>query len=195
MIRDIAWNDGDFMLSASGDVALVYEHRAIAQDLIARLISPRGSHWAHPDDGLDSQKFIQATADELTLLEFRQDLEREAIRDARVFRARAEIQTPSLTQGRVKVTARLRNRAFALTLPTPTSFSAEREYGTLFKVDEDGGVLELAGNRPGDIVLDDDGFGVSFPGMNPAHFRGEDVYYITVGGSVFPIEVVDLHVS
>lgn len=199
MIRDWAWNDGDFVLSASGDVAVVGdvstvgEARVIAQDLLARLISPRGSHWAHPEDGLDSQRYIQATADDMTVLALRQDVELEVIRDARVVRASAEIDTPDLRTGIVRVLAQLGDRTLALTAPLPSNLPVpEREYGTFFVAGRRGAVVELAANRTGSFR--EEGEYIEFVDMNPAHFLGEKTVILTVGGVDYPVEVVELNV-
>lgn len=193
MIKDWAWNDGDFVLSASGDVATTDEARVIAQDLLARLISPKGSHWAFPDEGLDSQKYIQATADELVLLELRQDVELEVIRDARVRRANAEIDTPDLHTGLVRVLAGLTDRTLALSAPLPTQLPPqEREYGTFFVASQRGAVVELAANRLGSFETTDEE--ITFVDMNPAHFIGPNVVILTVNGVQYPVEVFDINV-
>ncbi len=199
MIRDWAWNDGDFVLSASGDVAVVGdvatvgEGRVVAQDLLARLISPRGSHWAHPEDGLDSQQYIQATADELTLLALRQDIELEVARDTRVRRAVAEVETPDLRTGLVRVEAELSDRTLAMSAPLPSNLpAAEREYGTFFIAGQQGAVLELAANRVGSFKETDEY--IEFVDMNPAHFLGTKTVVLTVNGVDYPIEVVKINV-
>ena len=117
MIRDIAWQNGDFVVGTSGDVALAANLAVVKQDLLARLTSPRGSHWAHPAEGVDLQKFINAGADELTRLELRQDVELEAGRDARVRRAAARVSTPDLRSGHIAVTAQLRRETIELIVP------------------------------------------------------------------------------
>lgn len=193
MIQDWAWNDGDFVLSASGDVATVDETRVIAQDLLARLISPRGSHWAHPEDGLDSQRYIQATADELTMLSLRQDIELEVLGDTRVRRSRAEVETVDLQTGLVRVEAELRDRTLALSAPLPVRLpTPERDYGTFFVAGRQGAVVELAANRKGSFVETDEY--IEFIDMNPAHFLGTKTVVLTVNGVDYPVEVVELNV-
>ena len=193
MIRDWAWNDDDFVLSASGDVAFAQDSRVIAQDLLARLISPRTTHWAFPDDGMDSQKFIQATADELTVLELRQDVELECSRDARVLRASAEIETPDLQTGIVRVLAQLSDQALALTMPLPTNLPPlEREFGTFFVAGRHGAVLELAANRIGSFQTTPEE--VTFIEMNPAQFLGTKMVTLTIRGVDYPVEVVEINV-
>lgn len=193
MIRDWAWNGDDFVLSASGDVAFAEEARVVAQDILARLVSPKGSHWAFPDDGLDSQKYIQATADELTVLELRQDIELEVIRDARVMRSAAEVNTPDLQIGTVKVVAELRDQALSLGAPLPTGLApVEREYGTFFVAGKRGAVIELAANRLGSFEETDEE--VSFIDMNPAQFLGTKTITLTIQGVDYLVEVVEINV-
>lgn len=199
MIQDWAWNDGDFVLSASGDVAVVGdlstvgEARVIAQDLLARLISPRGSHWAHPEDGLDSQRYIQATADELTVLALRQDIELEVLGDTRVRRSRAVVETVDLQTGLVRVEAELRDRTLALSAPLPVRLpTPERDYGTFFVAGRQGAVVELAANRQGSFL--ESGEYIEFVDMNPAHFLGTKTVVLTVNGVDYPVEVVEINV-
>lgn len=193
MIRDWAWNDGDFVLSASGDVALAEDTRVIAQDLLGRLVSPRGSHWAHPDDGLDSQKYIQQTADDLTLLELRQDIELECARDARVRRSSAEVETFDLYTGTVRVLAELNDRALALAAPLPKNMPVqEREYGNIFVASSRHGVVELAANRLGSFKETDEY--IDLIDMNPAHFLGTKTVMLTINGVDYPVEVVEINV-
>lgn len=199
MIQDWAWNDGDFVLSASGDVAVVGdisavgEARVIAQDLLARLISPRGSHWAHPEDGLDSQRYIQATADELTVLALRQDIELEVLGDDRVRRSRAVVETVDLQTGTVRVEAELRDRTLALSAPLPVRLpTPERDYGTFFVAGRQGAVVELAANRKGSFL--ESGEYIEFVDMNPAHFLGTKTVVLTVNGVDYPVEVVEINV-
>lgn len=111
MIRDAHWRDGDFTVGPNGDLALATNLNVVRQDLIARLTSPRGSHWAFPMEGIDVRKFVNATADTITLLELRQDTELEVERDARIERARATVVTRDLRSGHIHLKARLTREA------------------------------------------------------------------------------------
>lgn len=105
--RDLTWQDGDLALDASGDLALEEGANVIRTDLTARLSSPRGSHWAWPEEGTDLGIYINATADDLTLLALRQDVELEVARDVRVLDVEATVTTPDLRIGRVTVATEL----------------------------------------------------------------------------------------
>ena len=193
MIRDWAWDNDDFVLSASGDVAFAEDTRVIAQDILARLVSPKGSHWAYPADGLDSQKFIQATADELTVLELRQDVELEVLNDARVLRSAATVTTLDLRTGNVSVLAELRDQALRMGAPFPVGLiHPEREYGTFFVAGRKGAVVELAANRIGSFEETDEE--VSFIDMNPAQFLGRKTITLTIQGVDYSVEVVEINV-
>ncbi|GAA6761754.1 MULTISPECIES: hypothetical protein [Thermus] len=92
MYRDWLWEDGDFRFSPRGDAVLVEGLAVVRQDLLARLVSPRGSHWAFPAEGSDLLDFVQAAADELTRVEAQQEAERTCLEDARVREAASEWQ-------------------------------------------------------------------------------------------------------
>lgn len=99
--RDLVWREGDFALDASGDLALESGAAVIGTDLMTRLRSPRGSHWAWPDEGTDLGIYINAVADELSILALRQDVELEIVRDVRVLDVQATVTTPDLQTGTV----------------------------------------------------------------------------------------------
>lgn len=113
MLRDVAWDfeRGDFVLDAGGRLVMLEGPAVIRSDLTARLTSPRDSHWAHPGEGFDAYRYVNATADDTTLLEFRQEVELEAERDRRVLLADATVTTPDLRTGRVNLVARLTQQA------------------------------------------------------------------------------------
>lgn len=99
--RDLAWRNGDLVLDTSGDLALDEGTAVIRTDLLVRLSSPRGSHWAWPEHGTDLAVYINATADDLTLLALRQDVELEILNDVRVLDVQATVTTPDLRTGTV----------------------------------------------------------------------------------------------
>lgn len=111
MFRDIAWNDGDFILDPGGRLTFVQDLDVTQQDLVARLTSPPGSHWAHPREGVDLPRFVQAATDELNLLELRQEVELEVARDRRVRRATADVTVLDLARARLTVRAELTDGA------------------------------------------------------------------------------------
>lgn len=89
--RDWRWYEGDFRISPRGDVELTEGLEVVQQDLMARLISPRGSHWAFPQEGSRVPEFVGAPADELTRLELVQEAELTCMEDIRVREARGEL--------------------------------------------------------------------------------------------------------
>lgn len=118
---DLAWRNGDWVLDPSGDLALEEGTDVIATDLLTRLTSPRGSHWAHPDEGTDLAVYINAATDDLTLLALRQDVELETLRDTRVLDVNATVTTPDLRTGAVTLTVELTSGTLltlGVTLPT-----------------------------------------------------------------------------
>jgi hypothetical protein len=112
--RDWKWQDGDFLLSPRGDVALVEGMEVLRQDLLARLVSPRGSHWVFPLEGSDLLDYVGAPLDDLTRTEVLQEAERTLLEDARVLEAWGE-----WTEGGLRLTARLTEEALSLLLPWP----------------------------------------------------------------------------
>lgn len=89
--RDWRWDDGDFRISPRGDVEMAEGLEVVRQDLLARLISPRGSHWAFPQEGSRVPEFVGAPADELTRLELVQEAELTCLEDIRVREAQGEL--------------------------------------------------------------------------------------------------------
>lgn len=84
MYRDWKWQDGDILLSPRGEVALAEGLEVVKQDLLARLVSPRGSHWAFPAEGSGLMDYVQAPMDDLTRAEVELEAERTCLQDARV---------------------------------------------------------------------------------------------------------------
>lgn len=118
---DLAWRDGDLILDASGDIALDEGTAVIRTDLLVRLSSPRGSHWAWPEHGTDLAVYINTTADDLTLLALRQDVELEILTDIRVLDVQATVTTPDLRTGTVAADVEFTDgtlTTLGLTLPT-----------------------------------------------------------------------------
>lgn len=63
----------------------------VRSDLVARIISPRGSHWAFLDEGSNVPRFVQQTTDEISQLALRQEAELTALEDARIGAAAASL--------------------------------------------------------------------------------------------------------
>lgn len=115
MYRDWRFQDGDFAFTPRGDAALVEGLSAVRQDLLARLVSPRGSHWAFPAEGSSVPDYVHAALDELTTTELLQEAERTCLEDARVEEAEAEL----LEGGLLRVRCTLGEEAIALLIPDP----------------------------------------------------------------------------
>jgi len=92
---DWLWS-GDLVINPRGDVALAKDLEVVRQDLLARLISPRGSHWAFPAEGSQVPDYVQVTDDALTRLELRQEAELTCLEDVRVLEARTELTSSGL---------------------------------------------------------------------------------------------------
>lgn len=114
MYRDWLWDNGDFRFTPRGDAALAEGLQVVRQDLLARLISPRGSHWAFPHEGSALPDYVQAALDELTRVEVLQEAERTCLEDARVEEAQGE-----WTEGGLRLALRLSGEALRLLLPWP----------------------------------------------------------------------------
>ncbi|VCU52916.1 hypothetical protein TTHN1_00671 [Thermus thermophilus] len=114
MYRDWKWQDGDFAFTPRGDAALAEGMEVLRQDLLARLVSPRGSHWAFPLEGSGLLDYVGAPLDDLTRTEVVQEAERTCLEDARVLEAAGEWAPPGL-----RLVVRLSEEALELLLPWP----------------------------------------------------------------------------
>ena len=118
ILTDLAWKDGDFVLDAAGNPTLVHGADVVAQDLEARLTCPPGENWAAPTQGVDLGRYVQAKVDDMTRLALRQEAEVGAEQDTRVLLARAELTTPDLRSGALKIGLALTDGALTeITLP------------------------------------------------------------------------------
>jgi hypothetical protein len=200
MIRDVHWRDGDFTVGPGGDLALTTNLDVVRQDLVARLASPRGSHWAFPAEGIDIRKFVNATADTITLLELRQDTELEVERDARVEKAKATVVTKDLRSGHIHVKARIsRDAAAAMQIrarePNALDFTIPMvvpQYGAVFVVGEGPSYFELFTNSPAFLI--DGGDYVEIANLDPSSFS-ESVEALDVAGNLYEVSVISLEVS
>ncbi|WP_034335137.1 hypothetical protein [Deinococcus misasensis] len=107
MITDLLFENGDFVLDAAGDLQVITGIRVIAQDLSAQLQCPPGAHWAFPDLGVDLGEYLLAGLDETTVLEMRQEVEIEAMKDDRVLDLVATVTLEDLRSCRVALRAEL----------------------------------------------------------------------------------------
>lgn len=107
MLTDLLFEDGDFRLDAAGNLQLVSGTRVIGQDLSARLQCPPGGHWAFPELGVDLRQYVFAGMDELTLLEMRQEVQIEAMKDNRILDPEVTVTMEDLQTCRVTVNSEL----------------------------------------------------------------------------------------
>ncbi|MCS6868964.1 hypothetical protein [Thermus sp.] len=114
MYRDWRWEEGDFAFSPRGDAALAEGLEVVRQDLLARLVSPRGSHWAFPAEGSRLPEFLQATDDPLTRVEAQQEAELTCLEDARVQEA-----TSTWESGGLRLALTLAEGVLEFLLPDP----------------------------------------------------------------------------
>ncbi|MDI3547879.1 MAG: hypothetical protein PWR10_1531 [Halanaerobiales bacterium] len=80
---DIVFNN-DFELIPAGDIEITQGLSCLAQDIIHRLLTPRGNLFYNPDYGVDIYKYIN---DENTLINrmgLSQDVKKEVEKDPRV---------------------------------------------------------------------------------------------------------------
>jgi len=82
--RDIYFINGDFAISANGDLLLLDEKKTLIQDLVNRLKTVKGSYFIHPDYGTNLYKYIRASGDDTTLFSLINEVEDELLKDPRV---------------------------------------------------------------------------------------------------------------
>lgn len=86
---DIYCINGEFQVLPTGDITLVNDKYCLIQDIINRLKTAKGSHFRHPDYGIDLYKYLKAQWDEETELEILTLIETEVEKDPRVLEATA----------------------------------------------------------------------------------------------------------
>lgn len=111
MITDLLFQNGDFVLDGAGNLVLVTGSGVIAQDLTARLQCPPGGHFAFPEAGVDLRDYLFAALDELTLLEMRQEVEIECMKDERIYDVTATVTQETLKSCQVDISAQLTDEA------------------------------------------------------------------------------------
>ncbi|SNZ08288.1 Phage baseplate assembly protein W [Persephonella hydrogeniphila] len=86
---DIYCINGDFQVLPTGDITLVNSKYCLIQDIINRLKTVKGSHFRHPDYGIDLYKYLKAQWDEEIELEILTLIEIELEKDPRILEATA----------------------------------------------------------------------------------------------------------
>ncbi len=86
---DIYCINGEFQVLPAGDITLVNDKYCLIQDIINRLKTVKGSHFRHPDYGIDLYKYIKAQWSEGTELEILTLIETELEKDPRILEATA----------------------------------------------------------------------------------------------------------
>ena len=94
--RDIYLINGDFQIAPNGDLLLLDEKQTLIQDVINRLKTYKGSHFAHPDYGTNIYDYIRGNGDNRTLLELINDIEEELLKDPRIWEVEVEVLERSL---------------------------------------------------------------------------------------------------
>ena len=90
-MSDIYLIDGDFQIAPSGDLLLLDERQTLIQDIINRLKTYKGSHFAHPDYGTNIYDYLRANGDDQTLLALINDIEEELQKDPRIWDVEIEV--------------------------------------------------------------------------------------------------------
>ncbi|MGE5550540.1 MAG: GPW/gp25 family protein [Bacteroidota bacterium] len=116
--------DGDFVVSPTGDLALISGLACLAQDLRHRLMTPKGSLWCHPEYGVDIYRHLQLPGTEVNRLDLLLSV-REALEDdPRV--DRAEVEMLAWARERIQVRARAYPRGMASPLSLVAGFGTDR---------------------------------------------------------------------
>jgi phage baseplate assembly protein W len=86
---DIYCINGEFQVLPTGDITLVSDKYCLIQDIINRLKTVKGSHFRHPDYGIDLYKYLKAQWSEEIELEILTLIETELEKDPRILEATA----------------------------------------------------------------------------------------------------------
>lgn len=86
---DIYCINGGFQVLPTGDITLVSDKYCLIQDIINRLKTVKGSHFRHPDYGIDLYKYLKAQWSEEIELEILTLIETELEKDPRILEATA----------------------------------------------------------------------------------------------------------
>lgn len=77
-------DDGNFVQAKDGDVETVQDLECVLQDAKHRIMTFPGDIWAHPDEGVGLQRFIQAEDTEINRLEIAQLIKTKLALDDRI---------------------------------------------------------------------------------------------------------------
>ncbi|NPA54180.1 MAG: GPW/gp25 family protein [Aquificae bacterium] len=89
---DIYLINGNFQIDGTGDLRILDERQTLIQDIYNRIRTVKGSHFHHPDYGIDLIEFLNSNPDELTLLDMANELQDEIEKDPRVLECEVEIE-------------------------------------------------------------------------------------------------------
>jgi hypothetical protein len=107
-MTDIAWSDdGDVLVDSTGNLQLINDADVVKSDVLARLFTPKGSYWAYVEDGVGLKDYVNATYDDLALLQLSQEVVLETQNNAAVFIANATVQQSDLNTVFIKLEAEL----------------------------------------------------------------------------------------
>ncbi|MEO2069430.1 MAG: hypothetical protein ABGX27_07995 [Desulfurobacteriaceae bacterium] len=134
---DIYCINGDFQVLPSGDLTLVSGLHCLAQDIINRLKTVKGSHFAHPDYGIDLHRFIKRQWDPITELDLLSAIGDEVEKDPRVLEAKATRKNLTLRSIEILLTV------------TPVGFN--NPFNLIISIDRDSGEVyaKVANTREG----------------------------------------------
>lgn len=88
---DIYLINGNFQIDGTGDLKIIDEYQTLIQDIYNRIRTTKSSHFHHPDYGIDLVDYLNADMDDLTLLEFINELQEEIEKDPRVLDCEIEV--------------------------------------------------------------------------------------------------------
>jgi len=101
---DIYLINGNFQIDGTGDIKIIDEYQTLIQDIYNRIRTAKGSHFQHPDYGIDIVDYLNTNMDNLTLLEFINELQEEIEKDPRILDC--EIEVDRYPEG-IKYTAKI----------------------------------------------------------------------------------------
>ncbi len=77
-------NYGNFILSATGDLTVVDAERCLIQSVKHRFLTPKGNLFYDPEFGFDVYKYLHSDSDELTKLEFMEEVKEQLRMEPRI---------------------------------------------------------------------------------------------------------------
>ncbi len=88
---DIYLINGNFQTDGTGDLRILDERQTLIQDIYNRIRTVKGSHFHHPDYGIDLIDFLNTDQDELTILDLQNQLQEEIEKDPRILECDVQI--------------------------------------------------------------------------------------------------------